>query len=101
MPLPSPMYSAFPEHAELKRKGIYVTAVCPGPVETEFFVHAGNSGSLTKETLMARPEAVVSQALNDSRAKKEISIYGAIMKGAEAAAKLLPRSLVIQLMEKL
>lgn len=88
-------------HAELKRKGIYVTAVCPGPVETEFFVHAGNSGSLTKETLMARPEAVVSQALNDSRAKKEISIYGAIMKGAEAAAKLLPHSLVIQLMEKL
>ena len=50
---------------------------------------------------MARPEAVVSQALNDSRAKKEISIYGAIMKGAEAAAKLLPHSLVIQLMEKL
>lgn len=88
-------------HAELKRKGIYVTAVCPGPVETEFFVQAGNSGSLTKETLMARPEAVVSQALNDSRAKKEISIYGAIMKGAEAAAKLLPHSLVIQLMEKL
>lgn len=88
-------------HAELKGKGIYVTAVCPGPVDTEFFNQAGNSGSLTKESLMARPEAVVSQALTDSRDKKEVSVYGTIMKGAEAAAKLLPHSLVIQLMEKL
>lgn len=88
-------------HAELKEKGIYVTAVCPGPVETEFFDEAGNSGSLTKESLMARPEAVVSQALSDSRCKKEVSVYGIMMKGAEAAAKLLPHSLVIQMMKKL
>ena len=88
-------------HAELKEKDIYVTAVCPGPVETEFFDEAGNSGSLTKESLMVRPEEVVSQALSDSRCKKEVSVYGIMMKGAEAAAKLLPHSLVIQMMEKL
>ena len=88
-------------HAELKEKGIYVTAVCPGPGETEFFDEAGNSGSLTKESLMVRPEEVVSQALSDSRCKKEVSVYGIMMKGAEAAAKLLPHSLVIQMMEKL
>ena len=87
--------------AKLKEKGIYVTAVCPGPVETEFFDEAGNSGSLTKESLMVRPEEVVSQALSDSRCKKEVSVYGIMMKGAEAAAKLLPHSLVIRMMKKL
>lgn len=87
--------------AELKSKGIYVTAVCPGPVETEFFQEAGNSGSLTKDSVMVTPEKVVSQALLDSRHRKEISVYGTMMKGAEAAAKLLPHSLIIPLMEKL
>lgn len=86
--------------AELKDKGIWVTAVCPGPVDTEFFQVSGSAGSLMKESVMAEPYDVVRQALLDVREKKELSVYGAAMKGAEAAAKLLPHSLVMKAMEK-
>lgn len=88
-------------YAELKEKDIYVTAVCPGPIETEFFDEAGASGSLAKESVMVQPEEVVSQALLDSKYKREVSVYGTLMKGAEVAAKLLPHSLIVQVLKKL
>ena len=87
--------------AELKEQGIYVTAVCPGPVDTEFFHISGTTGSLMKKTVMACPEAVVRQALLDVKDKKELSVYGAAMKGAEVVSKILPHSLVIKAMDKL
>lgn len=86
--------------AELRNRDIYVTAVCPGPVDTEFFQVSGTADSLMKQLSMAKPEAVVRQALLDARAKKDISVYGAAMKGAEAAAKLLPHTAVLSIMEK-
>ncbi len=47
--------------AELKKREIYVTAVCPGPVETEFFGIALNGGKLApiKKLTMADPKRVV------------------------------------------
>lgn len=87
-------------NAELKSRGISVTAVCPGPVDTEFFQVSGTSDSLMKMTAMAKPGDVVRQALLDARSKKEVSVYGVMMKSAEAAAKLLPHSLVIEAMDK-
>lgn len=86
---------------ELKERGISVTAVCPGPVDTEFFNVSGTAGSMMKEAVMADPRAVVRKALLDVREKKEVSVYGAAMKGAEAATKVLPHSLVIKTMRRL
>ena len=39
------------------------------------------------------------KALADSAARREVSVYGAAMKAARAAAKLLPSRLVILLMK--
>lgn len=86
--------------AELAEDGIYVTAVCPGPVDTEFFEISGTTDSPMKEAVMAKTPDVVRRALLDARAKKDVSVYGTAMKGAEAAAKLLPHSLVIKAMQK-
>lgn len=87
--------------AELKEKGIYVTAVCSGPVNTEFFAAAGQKKiSPIKAAVMAEPEAVVRQALSDVKAKKELSVYGIAMKGAQAAAKVIPHSMILKLMKK-
>lgn len=86
---------------ELKEKKISVTAVCPGPVDTEFFEVSGTAGSMMKESVMADTRAVVRQALLDVRDKKAVSVYGAAMKGAEAAAKILPHSVLIHAMRRL
>ncbi len=68
---------------ELKSKGISVTVVCPGPVDTPFLSHAyGRYGqmSLIKKITMAKPENVVRKALRDCKKKKSVSIYGIPMK---------------------
>lgn len=86
---------------ELKEREIYVTAVCPGPVQTEFFDESGFSDSFTKESVMVQAKGVVTQALVDSREKKDMSVYGTLMKGAEVAAKVLPHKFVMKAMDKI
>lgn len=68
---------------ELRKKGISVTVVCPGPVDTPFLTHAyGRYGQMSfiKKLTMAKPEKVVKKALTDCKKKKSLSIYGIPMK---------------------
>lgn len=82
---------------EVRSRGIYVTAVCPGPVKTEFFQNSGELKNPLKKLTAADASAVVRKALKDSRAKKDMSVYGAGMKAARISAKLLPHRLVMRL----
>ena len=84
--------------AELKEKGIFVTAVCPGPVDTPFFEVSGKLPGGMKEAVMADPVQVVKQALIDAKYKKEVSVYGMAMKWAEAATKVLPHGMILKAM---
>lgn len=83
---------------ELKAKKIFVTAVCPGSVETEFFDYALNGKELPfyKKLVLAKPELVVKHAINDSLMGKEISISGPIMKIFYILCKFLPHSLIMR-----
>ncbi len=86
--------------AELEDRKISVTAVCPGPVATEFFDVAGkkeNSGA--KDAVMAKPEAVVKKALRDAKKKKAMSVYGVTMKLCHVATKIVPTGLILKLMK--
>ncbi|MBQ7463457.1 MAG: SDR family NAD(P)-dependent oxidoreductase [Lachnospiraceae bacterium] len=82
---------------ELKGRGIAVTAVCPGPVATEFFEIAEKHHSIAayKKLAMVRPAAVVEKALKDSRAKREVSVYSAAMNIFRFFTKVLPHSLFL------
>lgn len=85
-------------HAELKREGITVTVVCPGPVDTEFLLisNRGNKQKPLKKLVTVKTEPVVKKALRDARAGKEISIYGLPMKAVLLAAKYLPHGLFLR-----
>ncbi len=86
---------------ELKSKKIYVTAVCPGPVNTEFF-HIAENGvkrAWYKNYFMSKVEDVVKQAMKDSIEKKEISIYGRSMKFLCIASKILPQGILLKIMD--
>ena len=89
--------------AELQRKGICVTAVCPGPVKTEFFDIAEREHPIPayKKLVMADPKKVVRKALTDSMAGRPVSVYGVIMKLFCVAAKILPHGLILKLMGKM
>lgn len=87
--------------SELRFRGISVTAVCPGPVDTEFFRVSGELTAPLKKLTMAKAPAVVRKALKDSRKRREVSVYGAAMKTARIGAKLLPHRLILKAEEKL
>ncbi len=84
--------------AELRGRGIFVTAVCPGPVRTEFFETAGD-GSLMpfyKRLAMADPKRVVRCALRDSMMGKRVSVYGVLMKAFWLFCKAIPHGLILR-----
>lgn len=83
---------------ELAPRHIYVTAVCPGPVDTPFFDIAENTGSTLaiKKLVMAEADKVVRLAIADSYRKKEKSVYGIAMKGFELLAKAVPHSIILR-----
>lgn len=68
---------------ELRRRGISVTAVCPGPVNTPFLEHAyGDTSRMNglKKLTMAKTECVVAKAIADCRMGKTVSVCGLPMK---------------------
>ncbi len=77
---------------ELKDRDIGVTAVCPGPVQTEFFDKAETYEAVKvyKKLTMAKAEKVVRRALLDAKHGKNVSVYGGLMKGFRLLCKLAP-----------
>ena len=87
-------------NVELRERNIFVTAVCPGPVATEFFRIAedGHKRAWFKDYFMADCYSVVKQALEDSIARKELSIYGTAMKILYILSKIIPHRIILKIM---
>lgn len=85
---------------ELKSRKVFVTAVCPGPVDTEFFERAekGTDTLFIKKLVMAKPKKVAAKALLDARNRKDVSIYSLPIQAFYAASKLLPHKLLLYVM---
>ena len=84
---------------ELKSRRIYVTAVCPGPVSTEFFEVAEQYGSVLgiKKYVMAQPERVARAALAASCKSRPMSVYGPAMNAFWLMTRLMPQDPVLHL----
>ncbi len=85
---------------ELRDRQVFVTAVCPGPVDTEFFERAevGSDTLFIKKMVMAKPQDVVYKALLDARNKKDVSVYSLPIQAFYVASKLLPHKLMLLIM---
>ncbi len=88
---------------ELRSKEIYVTAVCPGPVDTPFFDIAEKTGSTlaVKKLTLVRADQVVERAIADSYHRHEKSVYSAWIKSFDIAAKVIPHSVLMKVMRHL
>ncbi len=88
---------------ELRHKGIYVTAVCPGPVDTPFFDIAeryGKTLAIKKYTLVSTDQ-VVKQALRDSLHKKPKSVCSFPIKAFAVFAKLFPHEFILRITKRM
>lgn len=83
---------------ELAYRGISVTAVCPGPVKTEFFEIAEKytQTKLFKKLFKADPKRVVAKALRDAYHDAHFSVYGITMKLYMVAAKVFPSTFIVK-----
>ncbi len=84
---------------ELKSRGIFVTAVCPGPVSTEFFHKAEKREKMAfyKMLVMAKAPDVVRDAMYASLRRRDVTVYGMMMKFVAITAKILPHKLLLSI----
>jgi short-subunit dehydrogenase len=83
--------------AELRGTGVTVTALCPGPVHTEFQANAQRAGGRPDDApspVYVPVEQVVSDALAAIESDKPLVIPGALMKLAMFLVRITPLSIM-------
>jgi short-subunit dehydrogenase len=83
-------------HQELKPRGVRVTALCPGPVPTEFQARAGIPPGAFPSFLTRSAEQVAKEAYQGLKEGRPIVIPGLLNKLVPMLTRLAPQSLVLQ-----
>jgi uncharacterized protein len=89
-------------HTELGSEGIAVTALCPGPVDTEFASRAGLEDAFASVPSAGRvpPAEVAKQAINGLDRNKRVVVPGLAIRAVGMAGRLTPRSVLLPLMNR-
>lgn len=86
--------------AEYRHRGIDVLALCPGPVDTNFFTVVG--GERRGVEAKATPDSIVAVTLKALEQKKSVVIPGwRIWLSSQIASRLLPRASLARMVERL
>jgi short-subunit dehydrogenase len=90
-------------HSELKEDGVTVTALCPGPVKTEFTKVAGIEGSeeSTPEFLWMTAEQVAADALRGLESGKRVVVPGVLNRAGAIGGQHAPRALALPLVKRI
>jgi short-subunit dehydrogenase len=82
-------------HRELAPQGVRVTALCPGPVETEFMARAGIPEGYFPSFLARSATRVARDGYDGLLRGKRVVVPGSTNKAAALLPRLLPRGLVL------
>ena len=88
---------------ELIPKEIFVTAVCPGPVDTPFFERAETNGQTLalKKNFSVSAKWVVKDALTAAKKRKTVAVCSVPMKLFRILCKIVPHSWILEIVESL
>jgi short-subunit dehydrogenase len=81
-------------HRELGSQGVRVTALCPGPVQTEFMAIAGVPEGNFPNFLMRSAERVAQEGYDGLMRGRRVVVPGSANKAAVLLARLMPPRLV-------
>lgn len=82
-------------HWELRRRGIRVTALCPGPVPTEFQARAGFADDNSTDILARSADAVARDAYRALQRGQRLMVPGMLNRATTTIVKWLPRRLLM------
>ena len=84
-------------HTELKRHGVTVTALCPGPVQTEFGEIAGAGGVEDKlpKPFWTSTRQVAKQAVDGLAGGKRVVVPGFLNRAGAMGGQHAPRALIL------
>lgn len=83
-------------HRELKRKGVRVTALCPGPVPTEFQARAGLTDDEKHGLLTVSAARVAEEGYRGLMAGRRVVVPGLLNKAVTILVRILPRAWVME-----
>lgn len=83
-------------HRELKRKGVRVTALCPGPVPTEFQARAGLSSDERHGLLTVDAARVAEEGYRGLMAGKRVVVPGLLNKAVTLLVRIVPRGWMME-----
>jgi len=87
-------------HAELAPRGVRVTALCPGPVPTEFQSHAGFTPGVDSAVLGVSAADVARAGFDGLMAGKRLVLPGLGMKIIPFLLRFVPRGVVLGLVSR-
>jgi short-subunit dehydrogenase len=87
-------------HRELKPKGVRVTALCPGPVPTEFQARAGMRDDAFPGLLTRSAEQVASDGYRGLMQGRRVVIPGAANRAGALAGRLAPHTVALPMLRR-
>ena len=84
-------------HNELGRRGVRVTALCPGPVPTEFQARAGFHAGMDSALLSVSPAAVALAGYRGLMRGRRVVLPGAGIRAIPFMLRFVPRGLVLSM----
>jgi len=86
-------------HEELKESGVRVCALCPGPVETEFFDRAGMPPGYFPKFIARTAERVAREGYAGFMSGHRVVVPGTVNRIATLLPRLLPRAVMLAMIQ--
>jgi uncharacterized protein len=83
-------------HQELKSHGVRVTALCPGPVPTEFQARAGMPGDALPPLLVCSAEQVAKDGYRGLKEGRRVVVPGFLNKVITVLTRIVPHKMLLE-----
>lgn len=88
-------------HSEVRRHGVHVSAICPGPTRTEFFDAAGVSPQSPLVRMASDPRKVVEDGLRALDANAAVRVSGFGNKLLAGSVRFTPRPVIRRVLSRI
>jgi short-subunit dehydrogenase len=87
-------------HAEVRRHGVHVTALCPPPVHTELFAKEDHPVERIPRFAWMQPDEVARAGFDGLQANKRVVVPGTLARVASTVSRFAPQAVQLRIAER-